>query len=73
VKEDNNENQKGETMRNTVHELKTLTKVANEAYLAFFAATLNAPNTPEFKRLKEINDHLRQAVVSAKNQLLVCD
>jgi hypothetical protein len=52
-------------------ELKTLTAAANEAYLAFFAATMNAPQTPEFNRLREVNNNLRQAIVNAKNQITV--
>lgn len=56
---------------NTATELESITAAANEAYLAFFTATMNAPKTPEFNRLREISDNLRKAIVRAKNQISV--
>lgn len=54
-------------------ELEQLTKAANEAYVAFHAATLNAPKTPEFQQLRSVFDNLRVAIVSAKNAIRVQD
>ena len=62
---------KNKMKTNTTAELEAITASANEAYLAFFAATMNAPKTPEFNRLREINDNLRKAIVRAKNQIAV--
>jgi len=47
-------------------EMDALIKSANEAYLANYAAILNAPATPEFERLRLLNDNLRKAIVRAK-------
>lgn len=52
-------------------ETKNLIEAANTAYLAFYAATLNAPKTPEFERLRAVNDELRQAIVHARNAATV--
>jgi len=58
-----------DTDANTISELQTLIKTANTAYTAFYAAMLNAPQTPEVERLRSINDTLRQAIVTAKNHI----
>ena len=47
-------------------ELNALIQAANEAYLANYAAMLNAPKTPEFEHLRLLNDNLRKAIVRAK-------
>lgn len=54
---------------NLKHELAQLTKAANDAYLAVFAATYFAPESPEMLRLKQVIDGLRVAIVHAKNEL----
>ena len=54
-------------MNNNNIELEAITTAANAAYLTFQAAIMNAPNTPEFNRLREVNDDLRKAIVRAKN------
>jgi hypothetical protein len=54
-------------MSNNNIELEAITTVANAVYIAFYAAIMNAPNTPEFNRLREVNDDLRKAIVRAKN------
>lgn len=50
-------------------ELESLIAAANSSYLTIFAATLYAPSTPEFNRLREVNDNLRKALVRAGNHL----
>ena len=50
-------------------ELKRLVKTSNDAYLAFFAALINAPQTPEFNRLRTVLNDLRESVIHAKNSL----
>ena len=52
-------------------ELESITTAAAETHLAIFAATLNAPKTPEFERLREINRTLADAITRAKNQIAI--
>jgi hypothetical protein len=54
---------------NLKHELAQLAKVANDLYLAVYAATVNAPDSPEFRRLHFLNNELRVQLVHAKNEL----
>lgn len=52
-------------MNETETELKHLTKIANESYLAYSAALLLADKNSELDRLRSINEALRQAILSS--------
>jgi hypothetical protein len=50
-----------------MNEHQNLLRAANQAAIAFYAATLNAPDTAEFRRLREVLKDLQEAVVHAEN------
>lgn len=60
-------------MRNIQADLENLLKAANQSFCSIHAALGTEPSTPEFNRLRAVNEELRKAIVQAKNGLACFD